>query len=246
MVTTRDLVPLLVQPLSPDTDGVCSHCLGLKVNEGYQSCFKCGMAGGPPVSMFAVTLCDYLGRDSQIYRYIKVYKDLDGLHQQARSDAARIVVGVIARFLMDHTACIERELGGPWDLAGIIPSSRKPPPHPLFSALKRLRDPPHGLTHLLKSDQLADTKPRNATTGRFVPTADVGGKRVLLIDDLMVSGASIVSAANALRDAGAASVVALAMARGVILTPGSRAEQLYLVAKGSEFAWAECARHLVQ
>jgi predicted amidophosphoribosyltransferase len=43
--------------------------------------------------------------------------------------------------------------------------------------------------------------------------AELRGRRVLLVDDVMTSGASLFTAAQALRDAGAAHVMAVVLAR---------------------------------
>jgi orotate phosphoribosyltransferase len=43
--------------------------------------------------------------------------------------------------------------------------------------------------------------------------AELRGRRVLLVDDVMTSGASLYTAAQALRDAGAAHVTAVVLAR---------------------------------
>jgi predicted amidophosphoribosyltransferase len=44
-------------------------------------------------------------------------------------------------------------------------------------------------------------------------SAEVRGKRIVLVDDVMTSGASLHSAARVLRDAGAARVTAVVLAR---------------------------------
>ncbi len=46
--------------------------------------------------------------------------------------------------------------------------------------------------------------------------AGLAGRRVLLVDDVMTSGASVFAAARALRDAGAAGVTALVLARTAV------------------------------
>jgi len=54
--------------------------------------------------------------------------------------------------------------------------------------------------------------------------AGLDGRRVLLVDDVMTSGASIFTAAEALRQAGAAQVTAVVLARTQLgLRTGSRA-----------------------
>jgi predicted amidophosphoribosyltransferase len=48
------------------------------------------------------------------------------------------------------------------------------------------------------------------------PTAAVEGRRILLVDDVSASGWTLLTVGKALRDAGAAEVAALVLARGVL------------------------------
>ena len=49
--------------------------------------------------------------------------------------------------------------------------------------------------------------------GAFMAQPGAAGRRILLVDDVMTTGATLREAARALKDAGAASVVGLALAR---------------------------------
>ncbi|MEO7887860.1 MAG: phosphoribosyltransferase family protein [Polaromonas sp.] len=66
-------------------------------------------------------------------------------------------------------------------------------------------------SQLKRKDRLANVK------GAFqvdpLRTAALQGRRVVLVDDVMTSGASIYTAAQALRDAGAAHITAVVLAR---------------------------------
>lgn len=66
-------------------------------------------------------------------------------------------------------------------------------------------------TELLRQERLANVK------GAFqvdpLRTAELKGKRVILVDDVMTSGASLFTAARALRAAGAAHITGLVLAR---------------------------------
>ncbi len=66
-------------------------------------------------------------------------------------------------------------------------------------------------TELLRQERLANVK------GAFqvdpLRTAELKGKRVILVDDVMTSGASLLTSAKALKDAGAAHVTGVVLAR---------------------------------
>lgn len=60
---------------------------------------------------------------------------------------------------------------------------------------------------------LSNAKRRENVKGAFEGRAALNGERILLIDDVMTTGATAAAAAQALRDAGAASVGLMALAR---------------------------------
>ena len=84
--------------------------------------------------------------------------------------------------------------------------------HPQVHArmLLRVRDT-EAQSHLARAERLRNLR------GAFVPdplrAAQLAGKRVLLVDDVMTTGATLHAAAAPLRDAGALQVCALVLAR---------------------------------
>ena len=66
-------------------------------------------------------------------------------------------------------------------------------------------------TELLRQERLANV--RGAFQVDPLRTAELKGKRVVLVDDVMTSGASLFTAARALREAGAAHITGLVLAR---------------------------------
>ena len=71
---------------------------------------------------------------------------------------------------------------------------------PLMDALERVRDTP-------QQARLDDEKRRENMLGAFAVKADVAGRRVLLVDDVLTTGATANACAQALRDSGAAGVI---------------------------------------
>lgn len=59
----------------------------------------------------------------------------------------------------------------------------------------------------------AERRANVAGVYRVLPDADVKGKRIVLVDDIVTSGATLAECAACLRDAGAGSVVALTLAK---------------------------------
>lgn len=85
---------------------------------------------------------------------------------------------------------------------------------PVRRLLRRRAGPP----------QTGSSAPARAIGPAFVARRALGGARVLVVDDVVTTGASLRAAAGALRRAGASSVVGLALARTPLKAPGRSAE----------------------
>jgi hypothetical protein len=134
--------------------------------------------------------------------------------------AARELRALLITFLLDHGQCVWRRAGmtRPTHVA-VVPSGRgREGPHPLWSlAGGSLALPRAGLTLRLSDDHRA----RDADPGRFA-APPLPGARILLLDDTWTTGASVVSAAAALKLAGARAVVVVVLGRhlGRLGAPG--------------------------
>lgn len=89
--------------------------------------------------------------------------------------------------------------------------------------LARVRDIPPQVG-LAREERIANV--RGAFAVRAPYASRVAGRRLLLIDDVMTTGATLAECARALADAGAASVSALTVARALSFRPGIRGEKM--------------------
>jgi orotate phosphoribosyltransferase len=83
---------------------------------------------------------------------------------------------------------------------------------------------------------------RAVDPGKFNPTADLEGEAVLLIDDTWTTGASVQSAAAALKTAGAGPVGVVVIGRHINDDYGANARRLKELSR--PFEWERCALHL--
>lgn len=97
-----------------------------------------------------------------------------------------------------------------WELASALARQSRTPAQADTRLLLRLR-------HTRPQSQLGREARLANVKGAFqvdpLRAAQLDGRRVVLVDDVMTSGASLFAAAQALRDAGAAHITALVLAR---------------------------------
>ncbi len=97
-----------------------------------------------------------------------------------------------------------------WELASALAQHAHSPARLDASLLLRIRNT-RAQSQLGRAARLANVQ--GAFLVEPLRVAQLHGRRVLLVDDVMTSGASLFSAAQALRDAGAAHVTAVVLAR---------------------------------
>lgn len=118
-----------------------------------------------------------------------------------------------------HGACIAQAAGGPWSAVTFVPSATRPgPEHPAAELARSVygNNGPENRFLLEPGPGIADNSrqvraDRFTVPGRFRHT--IAGRHVLIIEDTWVSGTKIQSAAVAVKQAGAASVTGLCVAR---------------------------------
>ncbi|TDD32030.1 phosphoribosyltransferase [Nonomuraea terrae] len=139
-----------------------------------------------------------------------------------------LMAASLSRFYDAHEACLIQVAGGPFTMVTTIPSTRLDRPIEAFHIMPRvismigaLRD--HYKPVLLPNDRYAavlagrDSHPDAfQMMGMLNGSQALRGERVLLVDDLFVSGAHMQSAAYTLFKAGAEEVVALAILRLIV------------------------------
>ncbi|HEX6925389.1 MAG TPA: hypothetical protein VF167_08160 [Longimicrobiaceae bacterium] len=124
--------------------------------------------------------------------------------------------------VLHHRSRIEELLGGAPDAFTVVPSTRGVPfnKQPLRNVLNLIVPWRRQLVQLLEHDPNVKVPRRSYRPEAFRPVGSVEGARVVLVEDLWVSGAKAVSAAGSLIQAGAHRVVIVPIAR-MIDPPGS-------------------------
>ncbi|MFI7418679.1 hypothetical protein [Nonomuraea sp. NPDC049684] len=228
---TREFLPLF-RPVPPTRPGVCRICHSGPNNARdtggpHATCASCKRTTqhlyGHTKEVVPISLTT---TNEQLYDVLIREKDPRGAG--GRRERADFLAATVSHFYQQHARCLQERAGGPFTLVATIPSNNlHAPAKPLHlmwkvvekvGALGRLWQP-----LLLEADTtyapvLADRRShRNAFQ---IPRPDrVDKARVLLVDDLFVSGAHVQSAASALIETGAAAVVALVIAR--LINPAS-------------------------
>lgn len=182
-------------------------------NAGWDRCFSCDQTiaqvtrGTELIVPISLT-----NKQGQFYHVLYHYKGGYALASELLQMGA-----LFARFLFRHRKCVRAKAGRDWDTITIVPSSgSRTGTHPLASVLS--------LVPSLKKEYRSLLKKGTATIGHnhaedngYAVTSNVGGARVLLIDDTFTTGGRVQSAASALQLAGADVVAVVVAAR--VITP---------------------------
>lgn len=190
----------------------CPICLG-PLRLDFEQCYSChqlfDLDGAPASLIGQVVPMSTALNPSAWYSCFTGYKGLARGYSQ-------YLAALFASYLGEHQSRIETMLGGDWTMITIVPSTRgiSYDDQPLKKALWLAT----GIREYLHQT-LSHVSGRSVSRGSFDPSAfesageEAAGHRVLLIEDLWVSGAKCVSAAGRLLDDGAESVAILPIAR---------------------------------
>lgn len=239
---TRWITGLGVTPsVMADEKGVCYRCFGPLGR---------GPRGDPLPTCFE---CDYVYDDCLCATIPICYSVRDGLESvlwRAKNDGDHAWLAaplgcLLATFLEGHIGCLEVAFGT-FDLLTVVPSyggTRDGLDH-----MKYLHGSLATWTGPWDLDLLVKTRPeraprRSVAPDLFAARGDLTGRRILLVDDTYTSGATVASAAQALRGAGAKRVAALTIGRQ--LNPGSNGGQELIARTATRpFMPDTCAVHV--
>jgi hypothetical protein len=128
--------------------------------------------------------------------------------------AQRVLRALLLVFLREHGPCVWRSAGMPPPThVSVVPSGRgRPGPHPLAALITPYLARPLAT---LATAGPADLGCRGLDAGRFRAARPLPGAAVLLLDDTWTTGATVQSAAVALRAAGARHVAVIVLGRHV-------------------------------
>ena len=183
-----------------------------------------------PISLYEIP--------SQLHRELRHYKS--GAIPEVEVEFGTHVAGLVGYFLARHGECIERAAGGGWELVTSVPSSStRAGQHPLARAVQRVQS---------LSDQyepLLDRGPvpldhNTASDDGFTLRRELGGERVLLIDDTFTSGARSQSAASTINNAGGTVVAIVAIGRVIDPDFGDHVKEYWGRQRRQTFSFDAC------
>lgn len=199
----------------PPSPTVCPICRAAR-NQGFALCIACddirGRAGG--VLADAVVPISYAPEKEQHYYNLIAYK------ASVPNELAQFRLGVLyVYFVINHLRCLERAAGGGFTHIATVPSTRR------REGIHPLRDIADVIGSVPFLECTANEKygnERRFYTDRFFvePFPEGSSPRVLILEDLWVTGSRPQSLAHAVKKAGAESVVTVALGRRVNLSFG--------------------------
>ena len=216
MATVREVAEPLAEICAPVPyrgDGICVRC-HTRPRPGFDLCWSCAAVERrltAPCSVLVPVSLYQIG--SELHRTLRYYKDARYAVWARRF--SRDVAALLCRFLALHAECIVAAGGGRWDVITSVPSSTgRLGEHPLVGALRLVPAVFDEYERLLVRGDVAVDHIRAADRAYRV-AAPVRGRRVLLVDDTLTSGARAQSAASALNLAGAKVVAIVPVGRVV-------------------------------
>ncbi|WP_157251947.1 hypothetical protein [Nonomuraea typhae] len=216
--TVRDrLAAIMLNPwrVPSVTCATCTHPIGAQ----YEWCYQCNRDQrefGTAIARLVVPLTySVVGAqsDSDMYRY----KDAMGEHLRAQNPSFQRVLLLALGFSVTHAPCLDRVSTSPVSCLATVPSlSGRAGAHPLNRISSVL--PEHWRrVEVAAAPGVPESERRKIRARHFsLPSPrDVAGRHVVVFDDTWVKGGHAQSVAAALRQAGAAEVTVVVIARRI-------------------------------
>lgn len=248
MATVEEVTDPLIRNLTPPPAaraGVCQVCHSWtetwngRPQDLCSSCTQTVNAVSRPLQV-VVPISLVTVRGSQFYTTLSGYKN-SYLPDEVRGQFALRLGALLARFLRDHGACVRHAAGEDWDVITTVPSSSsRVGEHPLVRVVKMARAQHALVQELLEPAEADRLDHRYASDHGYRVTRDVGGARVLLIDDTFTTGARIQSAASALATANASVTAAVCLGRVVRPDYADEAQALWDERREIPFDFGVC------
>ena len=214
------LIPARCALCGQGAEPVCPACLAALPLLGGPECARCGKPTAEPVADCRECRGRRLGFDTAVAALafegrgrdlVLRFKDagLRALSEPAAGIVATIVprpeCDLVTWVPADRWRTIQRGYHPPQMLAGGLAQRWGVPARALLRAAP-IRRPQRGLDHAAR---------RRNVRGAFRPLAGVGGERVVLVDDVFTTGATLSACGTALRRGEAGAVAAVSLARVV-------------------------------
>ena len=211
LVTLGDELASECVTVPRDGPDVCPVCRGQR-DDTARLCESCTLCEAQLSYLHPVMPMSLYAKPSPMRDRLRHYKDSDNTAERER--LGREVAALVERFFVAHSDYLESRFGV-WDAACIVPSTEREPPHPLERALVHHSARACGRLETLLRRGSAEIAHRRPNRHAFEPVGRVAGRRVLLLDDVLTTGARCQSAATALTAAGADVVLIVVVARRV-------------------------------
>lgn len=219
--------------------GICSVCWRFG-DPDFSTCYECGHQARSADAVVPIT---YSVDRGQMHHSLRNYKD--GATERIRARFTLELAAVAWRFVRQHEPCIARATGTEgFGIVTVVPSGTV------------ARDDARSRLRMIFGEVVGVTAPRfervlaptNSTApghqydaDRFRALRPLDGASVLLFDDTWTTGASVQSAAYALKRAGARRVGVIVLGRHVDPTFRDNGERLKALPR--PFDWNICAVH---
>ena len=198
------------------TRGACDFCLGT-CGLGYSLCHKCDRDWFPQLpevedACDLIVPCTVAISPSPWYTAMSQYK------RGSRRDDILLVARVLNVWLRNHMGRVTEAIEGPPTMAAVVPSTSALMPTPLYQIVSQqpMLRAPVSSSAVKYVDPSVSWKRKYLSPESFsVDSEEVSGQRMILVEDTWVTGSTALSAAIAIRRAGADKLALIMIARMV-------------------------------